>query len=1082
MHTHIHSNRGLLTAALLISLASLNLVSAQEKLPYWKDLQVVSVNREASRSAFMSFPDQSSALKGRYADSPYYMLLNGVWKFRFAEAFKDMPDDVTDPATDVSGWKDIKVPGNWEVQGFGTAIYTNQPYEFAPSNPQPPLLPEANPVGVYRRSFTVPSDWKDRDIYLQLSGAKSGVYVYLNGKEVGYNEDSKTPADFLLNKYLSPDGKNTLVIKIFRWSTGSYLECQDFWRMSGIERDVFLWSQPKTAVQDYHIVSTLDDSYLNGIFRMAVELKNHSDKTENLSLSYDLLDVAGKSVASDNQSVWVGTTHNATASFETTLKNVSAWSAEHPNLYKLLMTVKADGKVVEVIPVQVGFRRFEMKQLAEKGTNGKPYTVFLFNGQPVKFRGVNMHEHNPETGHYVPEELMRRDIELMKKNNINAVRLCHYPQDYRFYELCDEYGLYVYDEANIESHGMYYDLKRGGTLGNNPDWLTPHMYRTENMYERDKNFPCVTFWSLGNEAGNGYNFYQTYLYIKGKEAGGMNRPVNYERAQWEWNSDMYVPQYPEAEWFEKIGKTGSDRPVMPSEYAHAMGNSTGSIWNQWQAIYKYPNLQGGFIWDWVDQGILQKDKNGRPFYAYGGDFGKDMPSDGNFNCNGLVNPDRTPHPGLTEVKYAYQNIGFEAVDAQMGKFRITNRFFFTPLDAYPVTWTLVKEGKAVKSGVLHFKIAPQGTEEITLPIVKEMAKASGEWFVNFSAQKSNGGKNISGEEVAHDQFQVHSASQAKAVKHSGPKLNLEENDQTVTASSSRVAFVFDKAKGIVTSYKVNGKEYFSDGFGLQPNFWRGPTDNDYGNGSPSRLQIWKQSSRNFKVEEVKGGSEGNNKTVQVAYRLAAGNLFTVTYTVYPDGAVHVATHFAAISGKPELPRLGMRFRVPVSMENLQYFGRGPQENYVDRNNGTLVGLYSSTASQQYFPYVRPQENGHHTAVRYLTLGDKQRLSIVADSQLEFNALRNSVEDFDDEEAVNLPRQWRNLSAAEIANHNDADAKNKLRRQHHINDIIPQNYVEVCLDRMMEGVGGYDSWGSLPEAYARFTSDRDYEWGFTMLPE
>ena len=581
-------------------------------LPYWKDIQVVAVNKEEPRSAFMTYADRSSALTSRYEKSAYYSLLNGTWKFYFTEAYKNLPENITDPSADVSGWHDIQVPGNWEVQGFGTAIYTNHGYEFKARNPQPPLLPEANPVGVYRRDIEVPANWNGRDIYLHLAGAKSGVYVYINGKEVGYSEDSKNPAEFLINDYLK-EGKNTLVIKIFRWSTGSYLECQDFWRMSGIERDVYLWSQPKAGIHDFQVISTLDDTYTNGEFSLAVDLKNHTSQTKKMQIGYELLDRNGKTVASHEQEVTMAPSSKQTTSFEKELQKVAKWSAEDPNLYKLLMTVKEDGKVTEVVPFNVGFRRIEMKQIDQLAKNGKPYTVLLFNGQPVKFKGVNIHEHNPETGHYVTEELMRKDFELMKQHNLNAVRLCHYPQDRKFYELCDEYGLYVYDEANIESHGMYYDLRKGGTLGNNPEWLKPHMDRTINMFERNKNYPSVTFWSLGNEAGNGYNFYQTYLWIKGEESKMMNRPVNYERALWEWNTDMYVPQYPSAAWLEKIGAEGSDRPIAPSEYAHAMGNSTGNLWLQWQAIYKYPNLQGGFIWDWVDQGILQKDKNGRPY-------------------------------------------------------------------------------------------------------------------------------------------------------------------------------------------------------------------------------------------------------------------------------------------------------------------------------------------------------------------------------------------------------------------------------------------------------------------------------------
>ena len=653
------------------------------KLPYWKDIQTVAVNKEYPRTAFMTYDNRNQALTGEYENSPYYKLLNGTWNFYYADAYKDLPANIEQPDANIA-WKEIKVPGNWEVQGYGVAIYTNHGYEFKPRNPQPPQLPETNPVGVYQRDIEIPADWDGRDIFLRLEGAKSGVYVYVNGQEVGYSEDSKNPAEFLINNYLKP-GKNSLVIKIFRWSTGSYLECQDFWRMSGIERDVFLFSQPKTHIKDFNVMSTLDDTYKNGIFKLDVDVTNHTAGNKEVTVAYELLDAAKKVVAEGNTPCPVTADGQKSISFEATLSNVKTWTSEHPNLYRLLISLKDGEKTSEIIPYTVGFRRFEIKPTDQITENGKPYICLFINGQPIKLKGVNIHEHNPETGHYVPEELMRKDFTLMKQNNINSVRLCHYPQDRKFYELCDEYGIYVYDEANIESHGMYYNLSRGGTLGNHPEWLKPHMDRTINMYERNKNHPSVAIWSLGNEAGNGYNFYQTYLWLKEREVKGMNRPVNYERALWEWNTDMYVPQYPSAAWLEEIGKKGSDRPIAPSEYSHAMGNSNGNLAAQWRAIYKYPNLQGGYIWDWVDQGILETDENGRTYWAYGGDYGTNAPSDGNFLCNGIVAPDRTPHPAMTEVKYAHQNVGFEAIDPAAGKFLVKNRFYFTNLKKYMIS-------------------------------------------------------------------------------------------------------------------------------------------------------------------------------------------------------------------------------------------------------------------------------------------------------------------------------------------------------------------------------------------------------------
>ena len=1081
-------------------------------LPYLQDVQVVAVNKEQPRSSFMTYADRATARTNRYERSPYYQLLNGTWRFRFVEAYKELPADCTAADADLSDWGEIQVPGNWEMQGHGVAIYTNHGYEFQPRNPKPPQLPEANPVGVYRREIEVPADWEGRDIYLHIAGAKSGLYVYLNGQEVGYSEDSKNPAEFLLNRYLKP-GKNVLTLKIFRWSTGSYLECQDFWRISGIERDVFLWAQPKAGIQDFRVVSTLDDSYQNGQFRLAIDLKNHTAESRNLRVGYELLDAAGQSVASEEKAVWVSPTAPQTASFEADLPDVAKWSAEHPNLYQLLMRVEEGEKTLEIVPFRVGFRRLEIKPIDQIAGNGKPYTVLLFNGQPVKFKGVNIHEHNPETGHYVTEELMRKDFELMKRNNLNAVRLCHYPQDRKFYELCDEYGLYVYDEANIESHGMYYNLSRGGTLGNNPEWLLPHMDRTINMYERNKNHPSVTFWSLGNEAGNGYNFYQTYLYIKNREQNGMNRPVNYERALWEWNTDMYVPQYPSAEWLEEIGRKGSDRPIAPSEYAHAMGNSTGNLWDQWQAIYKYPNLQGGFIWDWVDQGLLQTDKkNGRPFYAYGGDFGVNAPSDGNFLCNGLVGPDRTPHPGMAEVKYAHQNVGFEAVDLAKGDFRVTNRFYFTNLKDYTLHYTVTANDRVIRSGKTILTVEPQQSQTYTVNVEGLKPQADTEYFVNFWVTNNVASALVpAGYEVAADQFRLPIETPKVAISTKGPKLTATSEGDNLTVSSSKVQFVFHRPSGLVTSYRVNGVEYFHEGFGLQPNFWRAPNDNDYGNGMPKRLQVWKQSSRAFNVTDASVAMEGEDALLRVSYLLPAGNLYLVSYRIHPSGVVKVDARFTSTemsaaeteiseatrtatftpgrdaarkeASKLNVPRIGVRFRLPQAMDRLTYFGRGPEENYWDRKAGTAVGRYQSTAEQQYFPYVRPQENGHHTDTRWLTLSDAKGrgLRIVADSLIEFNALRNAIEDFDAEEQRQLPRQWGNLTPEQVANHNEAEAVNVLRRQHHISDITARDFVEVCVDLKQQGVAGYDSWGARPEPAYTLPANRDYQWGFTLIP-
>ncbi len=1082
----------------------------EPKKPYWQDVQVVAVNKEYPRSSFMTYENRANALTGKFEKSKYYQLLNGTWKFYFVDSYKNLPANITDPSVSTADWTDIKVPGNWEVQGHGVAIYTNHGYEFQPRNPQPPTLPEANPVGVYRRDIDIPADWDGRDIYLHLAGAKSGVYVYINGQEVGYSEDSKNSAEFLINKFVKP-GKNVLTLKIYRWSTGSYLECQDFWRISGIERDVFLYSQPKAALKDFRVTSTLDDTYKDGIFKLGADLRNNGSAASNMALVYELLDAKGNVVATGEKTADVAAGETRTVSFDQTLPGVKTWTSEAPNLYKLVMTVKENGKANEIIPFNVGFRRIEIKPIEQLAGNGKPYVCLFINGQPLKLKGVNIHEHNPATGHYMTEELMRKDFELMKQHNLNTVRLCHYPQDRRFYELCDEYGLYVYDEANIESHGMYYDLKKGGTLGNNPEWLKAHMDRTINMFERNKNYPSLTFWSLGNEAGNGYNFYQTYLWLKDADKNIMDRPVNYERAQWEWNSDMYVPQYPGAQWLEAMGKRGSDRPIAPSEYSHAMGNSNGNLWDQWKAIYKYPNLQGGYIWDWVDQGIDAVDENGRHFWTYGGDYGVNTPNDGNFCCNGIVSPDRTPHPAMAEVKYVHQNVAFEPVDPANGKFLVKNRFYFTNLQKYMISYTIKANGKTVKGGKMSVNVEPQGSKEITIPVSGLKSKPGTEYFIYFNVTTTEPEPLIPvGHEIAYEQFRLPVEPSERTFATGGPTLKVSAEGNELSASSSKVSFVFDKKTGLVSSYKVGGTEYFKDGFGLQPNFWRAPNDNDYGNGNPKRLQVWKQSSKNFNVVDANIVMDGKDAVLTANYLLAAGNLYIVTYRIHPSGVVKADFTFTSTdmeaakteaseatlmatftpgsdaarkaASKLEVPRIGVRFRLPAEMNQVEYFGRGPEENYVDRNAGTLIDLYKTTADNMYFPYVRPQENGHHTDTRWLTLNKKggKGLTIYADKTIGFNALRNSVEDFDGEETVSRPYQWLNRDAGELV-HDESKAKDQLPRKTHINDISPRNFVEVCVDMKQQGVAGYNSWGARPEPGYNIPANQEYKWGFTIVP-
>ncbi|MDR3062044.1 MAG: DUF4981 domain-containing protein [Dysgonamonadaceae bacterium] len=1108
-------------------------VQSQE-LPYWKDLNVISVNKEAPRTTFMSYNDAADAATFRYENSPYYYLLNGTWKFYYVDAYKKLPVNMTDIDRNTSGWSDIRVPGNWELQGHGTAVYVNHPYEFNTYNPVPPVLPEENPVGVYRRDIEIPSDWMNRDIFLHIAGAKSGIYVYLNGKEVGYSEDSKDPAEFLINPYIQA-GKNVLTLKIFRWSTGSWLECQDFFRISGIERDVFIWSQPKTAVQDFRVVSTLDDTYKNGIFKLGVDVKNTSGSAKNVSVKYELTDQNGKVVTSASKSLAVIQNGKATVNFDYLFANVLTWTSEHPNLYRLFISIEENGKVAEVVPFHVGFRKIEIKEsdfaVQVKDRNGnvseRKARLFFVNGQPIKLKGVNIHE-TSLAGHYVSPEQMKRNFELMKLHNINAVRLCHYPQDRKFYEMCDQYGLYVYDEANIESHGMYYtiyqdDMRKGalghedghkkGTLGHNPDFLESHLSRFRNMFERNKNYPSVTIWSLGNEAGNGFNFYNGYVLLKDLDKDLMKRPVCYERALNEWNTDMIVPQYPSTSEFRRQGEMLWDRPYVPSEYSHAMGNSNGNLSDQWEEIYKYPNLQGGFIWEWMDHAILAKNKDGKDFWAYGGDFGVDQPSDGNFVADGLIGPDQTPHPVMAEVKYVHQNVAFEAIDLNKGDFKVFNRFYFSNLRDYLVVYKIVENGKVLQKGTLPLDLEPQRSLVVNVPVSKLKVKPASEYFVNFEVISKNPELLVpAGHVVAIEQFQLPLSGDKKIYKTSGPGLNTSETGNKIMVSSSKVNFEFDKKSGMVTSYRVDGREYFNEGFGIQPNFWRGPTDNDYGSRMPYRLQIWKESSKNFKITQVTTAQQGDVVELNITYRLPLGNDYFVNYRIYPSGVVHVSVKYTPVDAKSvqlaeaedektatesasgalararradtrlEIPRIGVRFRLPAEMEQVQYLGRGPEENYWDRHKGTIVGLYSSSAGDLYFPYVRPQENGHHFDTRWVALNTKggRGLLIEADSTIGFNALRNSVEDFDSQES-DADYQWGNKSPQAIANKDYAQAKDYLPKQTHAIDIQPRNFVEICIDMRQCGLAGFNSWGDKPLPKYSLYANQEYNWGFTLIP-
>lgn len=1032
-----------------LSVMALAAAVSSAQVPNWKNLDVFSVNAETERTELIFHSNWEDALSKDFEQSEYYKSLNGIWKFRYHDT-----QEIMDPAiggvtaSQTQSWEEIKVPGNWELQGFGIPIYVNTDFEFMTWNPKPPFIPEENPTGVYFRTFEVPQEWAGRQVYLNLGGAKSGVYVYVNGQEVGYNEDSKDLARFNITKYLR-EGSNDLVLKMYRFSTGSYLECMDFFRISGVERDVYLSTEKFHTQFDINVISTLDEECRDGIFRLELSALPMRD----LDVSYQLLDKDGSIVLKDCRLVSAGK-----AMMEGVVEDVRKWTAETPELYTLLLCVEG-----EYTRFNVGFRRFEIQG-----------DIFLVNGQPVKFKGVNLHETDPYTGHYVTRERMLQDLRLMKENNINGIRTCHYPQPRMFYDLCDSLGFYVYSEANVESHGMFYDLDK--TLGNKPEWYGNHIYRIRNMYFRTRNYACVTILSLGNEGGNGYNFYNAYNEIKALEKDGMNRPVCYERAEFEWNTDMIVPQYPDDDWFRRMGEKSPGRPVCPSEYCHSMGNSTGSLDLQWEYIYKYPHLQGGFIWDWVDQALAKYDEDGNfLFWAYGGDFGENMPSDGNFVCNGLIGPDREPHPGLAEVKYVYQDIKFTSDDPASGRFNIFNRFYFKDLSGYDVKYTVLADGKPVRKGKLHFDTPAQKGEDFIVKLPRLKKRKS--YYINFDVVTREAAPLLEkGHVIATEQFFLKDAQKKSYVPDDKP-VEVVEDGNVVTLRSSDVEFVFNGDKGYVTSYKVKGNEMLADGFGIRPNFWRAPNDNDYGCWWPKRTQAYKTASKEFDAEWTVEDAE-NGKALKVTYNLPSGNVYNVTYNVLANGIVKVSADFKGVeSAEPiEVPRIGFRMRLPLSAEEYTYFGRGPQETYWDRKAGARMGIWETSATESYVAYVRPQENGHHVDCRWLAFDDMT----VFGNSFEFNALRNSVEDFDSEEAVQHDYQWDNLHADE--DHNPENAKDSRRRQHHINDIVPRDYVELCIDGVQTGIGGYDSWGQRTDPERTHFSNEDFSFTFTIVPD
>lgn len=1031
--------------------------------------QLIDINKLPPHAAFTSYTAAEAALNGDREHGSYYLSLNGTWQFHYTEQFKERPMEFMAPDYDTTGWNTIQVPGNWETQGYGDPIYVNVGYEFVSpgfdrylQKNNPPLVPEAwNPTGTYRREFDLPASWEGKRIFFCAEAVKGAAYFYLNGQFVGMSKSGKVPVQFDITELARP-GKNTLAVQMHRFSDANYFEGQDFWRLTGFEREVYLYAQPQTRVADFEVQSPLDSTFTDGLFHLGVVLQNDRDSAQPMTVAYQLADCStGKPqiVAQGQQTITLDAYNSHRVNFDATIAHVKAWTAETPNLYRLLISTSgANGESGEYIPARVGFRTVEVK-------GGR----LLVNGQPILMKGVNVHEHDPFTGHYVTEETMLKDFELWKKYNVNTVRTCHYPQQKRFYELCDEYGLYVIDEANIESHGMGYDLRVGGTLGNNPLYLPVHLDRLQDMVERDKNHPSIIVWSLGNEAGNGYCFYEAYRWLKQRDA---SRPVQYERAEREWDTDIYCPMYTSPEGIERYAlDPTADRPLILCEYAHAMGNSLGNFQDYWDIIEKYDILQGGCIWDWVDQGLAKTNAQGQTFWAYGGDYGETgTPSDGDFCINGIVYPDRRIKPQTIEMGKVYQNIKFLRFDPKAGTIDVKNEFFFTPLDKYDFVYTVKGNGKTLKSGKFAVSLAPRQQRTVSLKGLPAMKQESVDYQIEFEARLKQAESLLpKGYAVAREQIAVKPAVKPEA-RLSGETIAQTDNGNEIRFSGKNFDITFDKKSGLMTSYRYKGNEYLCDGFGPRPSFWRAPTDNDYGYNSPKLLRAWKEASQQAPVAQSFLIEPGEGKSLRVVCRYAypqTGAQWETIYTLLGNGVVKVDNMLELSDAKaPMIPRVGLRMQLPSTFTQLEYYGRGPWENYIDRRTSCFIGRYQTAIADLYEPYVRPQENNHRTDVSWLALsGNPGKLLIVADSLVEFNASNYTLESLDS------------------GDHRDDGRQRPAKpQQRHNCDPQPSQLVDLFIDYRMMGLGGDNSWGAKPhKAYQIDPAVGKITYGFTLIP-
>lgn len=1014
----------------------------------WHNVDVNQQNRAPRRAAFFAFENQDKAQAFEKKNSANYLSMEGTWKFNFVKDYNKRPVNFFAANFDDSQWKDFPVPGLFELNGYGDATYKNIGYAWATQfDPNPPYISELNNyTGSYRRTFDLPKDWKGKDVYFHVGSATSNLTLWVNGKYVGYSEDSKVAAEFNISKYLKP-GKNLIAMQVMRWCDGSYFEDQDFWRFTGIAREVYLYARPKVHAADIRLDAGLENQYRDGVLNYQVALKG--GKTD---VTLTLCDKDGKKIAE-------------ASGVQGTIKvpGVKAWTAETPYLYKAFITLKNKQGVSEVIPQKIGFRNVEIKN-----------AQLLVNGKPVLIKGANRHEIDPDGGYVVSVERMIQDIKIMKQLNINAVRTCHYPDDPRWYDLCDEYGIYVTAEANLESHGMGYDEK---SLAKFPEYLQTHIERNEGNVKTFINHPSIIVWSLGNECGYGINFEKTYDWVK---AYDQTRPVQYERGGYDSKTDIHCPMYIDYEESEKYCKSDGVKPYIQCEYAHAMGNSEGGFKEYWDLIRKYPKYQGGYIWDFVDQGLRDKSPiTGKEIFTYGGDYGRYPASDYNFNCNGIIAPDRRLNPHAYEIQYWHQNVWIKDLDAVNGAFNIYNENFFKNIDDLHLTATIYANG--VKLSTVEIPetkgIAPQTTKMVKSDALKyaiaeaESEHGKEEITVNF-AFASDGTEPLieKGQVMARQQFvineyqfdKVDTPIAATSTKISGKKgklqstsnIEVEETNSYVKVSAKRMSVTIGKKTGLIDYLDVDGEPILKFRESMKPEFWRAPTDNDYGASLQKELKVWKNPVMNLKSFDK---SEMKDSVVLTAtfempevkaelvlrYRINAVGEVSVTEKMTTDKAAKIADLF----------RYGMVLDLPASFSKLEYYGRGPEENYIDRHSSTFIGKYESDVKDEYYPYIRPQESGNHTDIRYFSIfnpASGKGITFEGYAPMECSAIPYSIEDLD-----------------------SGDEKEHAWGQHS-GDLVDKGLTQVHIQQRQYGLGCIDSWMTKPmEKYRMHYGDREF---------